>query len=259
MIVAEHLLLRLLTDYSDIVSAPTCQLPLSPEADLLVLAILRLVDEYEQDFVDRGLIGNKLNECRTHIRRLYDNSPPYIPHSWAKAEELPLILALNAIQPEDQEFDLFDIYSMLGHGMSDIRRHCFNVFWFFKLHTLRDLAVFYLFRNLTDTLGYVGSAAGIARALFPSDTEFFAAAARFKPPEEFTEQFADRIKWLEEDGVLKECQNNFLPLEIKVRQKIESITLRAAYHSHPSPVVQLNLPVDLTPSPAFPQIQQRNS
>ena len=167
-----------------------------------------------------------------------------MPYDWKQADKFPFILAQALVEHDDLKLTGgCGPYYLLHHHQSSVRDHCFNVIWFFRKHANRELTLKSLFKNLADTLGFVAEAAGLARALFNSDEEFFAAASAVEPPENFADQYQERLNKLKEDGLLQRYQRIFLPLELKVMEKIEKTALLADWPVIQSPAIQLQLPV----------------
>lgn len=239
MLVAERVLLKLLTEYRDNTDALNGARPIPPELDNVAFAILSVVGEYEQQLTHRDELLELLDDCLASI--LKDN--PRMPTEYRQADQLPFTIAKALI--EHDRFTLSgedETFALLTHHNSTIRWHCYNVIWFAKEQLEREAILPALFKNIADTLGYVEEAVGLASSVFHTDEEFHAAAASATPPPHYADQYHERLAKLKEGNTLQNCQQIFLPLELAVKDKIIKTALSLETPDRPT-AVQLGLPV----------------
>jgi hypothetical protein len=77
---------------------------------------------------------------------------------------------------------------------------------------------------VADTLGYWDWSLGLCSSLFENEEQFWAFSDAFEPPQEFLEQYRDRLKGFHEDK-LRQCRYHFTELELKLRQMIDEWAL----------------------------------
>jgi hypothetical protein len=239
MLVAKRVLIKLLTEFRDNTCALNGARPIPPAIDIIAFAVLALVKEYHHQLTHHDEIHDLLDRCNASI--VADNPP--MPRDYRQADMLPFTLT-RAIIEQDHLVLSGDNgeFAPLTHPKSDLRWHIYNVLWFAKGAIDREAILPGLFKNLADTLGYVEEAAGLARSLFDSDEEFYLAAEEATPPNTYPGQFSDRIAKLKQGHTLLQMQQIFMPLELKVKDKIAKTALSLETPDRPT-AVQLELPV----------------
>jgi hypothetical protein len=242
MLVAERVLLKLLTEFRDKTDALKGARPIPPDLDTVAFAILSLVSEYAPQLTHHEEILELLDQCEASIA---DDNPP-MPLSYRQADSFPFTLARALI---NQDFVTLtgenDTFDLLSHRNSTIRWHCYNIVWFAKEQIEPQVILPALFKNIADTLGYVEEAVGLARSVFKTDQEFFASAGNATPPPHFAEQYQERLKRFREGNTLQNCQDIFMKLELRVKAKIAKTALSLEIPEKTA-AVQLELPVGKT-------------
>ncbi len=236
MIAAEPCLLRLLNDYLQGLDKLQGARPIPPELDTLAFAILHIAADYGRELSDRSKILRQVDDCQNAIGRPKSK----LPEDWISADLFPFTLTHAIVSQDAETLDERIRYHLLAHPQSTIRWHCFNTVWFAKSHVNFQLCTKFLFQNIADTLGYVEHAAGLARSFYQSDESFLAAATLYQP-ESFESQYHQRVAQFKEAGKLRELTETFLPLELEVCKKIESVVLRTEWKQPQTHGVQLKL------------------
>ncbi len=239
MIVAERCLFQLLSEYKEQLKELKDERPIPPEVDIIAFAILHLTSCYGDKLQRQGEVLQPLKICK---ELGIENAPAGWANDWKEADNLALTLAQAIIEKNDFVLsDGFIPYNLLLHHKSSVRAHSFNAFWFAKKHVVQDMVVEYLLKDIADTLGYVDEAAGLARSFYDSDSQFLLAAHCYEPVKEFSSQYEERLKKLEEEGNLQSYQELFLPLELQVRALIEKTAMLIELPTIATNAVQLDL------------------
>lgn len=111
----------------------------------------------------------------------------------------------------------------LYHHNSSLRIWAMELGWMARPWLDRDTALPRLLKNVADTLVGVQMAWGLAGTLFPEPEEFYAAAESFQP-EDFEDQYAERIARFKTAG-LTTAQAPFWKTEATCRRLIIEATL----------------------------------
>ncbi len=112
----------------------------------------------------------------------------------------------------------------LSHHNSSIRSFILELTWFVRKRVPFEKAARTLLKNVADTLGYWDWSLGLCSSLFENEEQFWAFADAFEPPQEFLEQYRDRLKGVHKDK-LRQCRYHFTELELKPRQMIDEWAL----------------------------------
>ena len=112
----------------------------------------------------------------------------------------------------------------LDYHTSAIRSWMMDLGWIARSWLVALQAVPHLLKNLADTLDAPFKAVGLAAALVQDRDVFWTLAKSFVPPPGFEEQYQDRLKYVEEHGIL-EMQSPFWRTEALCRKKIEQAGL----------------------------------
>ena len=225
---AEHIILNLLTTYERDFNVHGDQKAFPSKRDITALSILRIASVYAHVFTGSSEVLSHIESCVSRISGscLDDDdgsSLNFTPSSWILSEQLPFLAAKALISNESGMESV--PFHLLSNHQSMVRYYCYNVVWFFRMSAPRNIVTDCLFQNIADTLGYVEQSVGLARAMYLTEEEFFLAAGEFSPPENFADQYNDRLEQIKAPGRLDAYTQLFQPLEIKVRQNVEEAAL----------------------------------
>jgi hypothetical protein len=210
--VAERAFLVLSRQWHMEVQAAPKNAPLPRAVDTLALSCLLLAVEWGCEFTDvaRQQIETNLEAEAGRYPSWYDQLLwELCQASFMRVETFPLEkLTVN-----------------LDHHNSSIRYWLMQMGWVARPWLSAPEAMPRLLKNLADTLGYPFEAAGLAAALMPTVDEFWTWARDFRHPDSgFAEQYADRLKFVEDFGIL-EMQAPFWNLEAQCRKTITDAVL----------------------------------
>lgn len=197
---------------------PPTRDPLSAELDDLSRACLLLAESHGVRLVDRTLAA--LQQCLAAVQG----------RGWW--DGLPWRLALEGVEPARGADALAQLSADLTHPNSSIRLWMMELAWCVRRRLDQPSARQSLLKNVADTLGYCGAALGLAAALCPTEEDFWSAASAYQP-EDFADQYANRIQQAHEQG-LAIFQLRFQKMELRCRRLIEAA------------VLDLPLPLNLT-------------
>lgn len=172
--------------------------PLPRRADELGLACLLLAVEWGSEFTN---VAQQMESNRVQAAMRRDVS-------WM--DELSWKLCqCAACEPPLSELDAVqELTANLDHHNSAIRCWMLELGWFTATWLNPVEASVRLLKNLADTLIGPLMAAGLAARLFKDTDSFMAFAHDFQPPATFEDQYADRLRIVEEQGIIS-CQAPF--------------------------------------------------
>lgn len=213
--VAEHAFLVLAREWREEAGRIPDEHCLSIRADTLAKACLLLAVEWGVGFSDVARSAMEANRAAAESRR----QPSWI-------DELPwrVCLASNNPLPVANEPAVWDLTTNLDHHNSSIRCWMMELGWLVVPWINPVESTVRLLKNLADTLSGPFTAAGLAARFFEKPEAFFNFAKTFKPPEGFEDQYLDRLKQVEERGVLA-MQVDFWQTEALCRKEIERAVL----------------------------------
>ncbi len=184
-------------------------------ADELALACLLLAVEWGSVFTNVGQQQMEINREQAAMRRDVSWMDELSWKLCQCAAHAPPLSELDAVQ---------ELTANLDHHNSAIRCWIMELSWFAAPWLNPVEASVRLLKNLADTLLGVSMAAGLAARLFKDAESFMAYARDFQPPATFEDQYADRLRMVEELGVLG-CQASFWRMEAECRKLIEQTAL----------------------------------
>jgi len=137
--------------------------------------------------------------------------------SWIDRLPWRLAAASRLMAPyQSREFQ--ELECNLNHHNSALRIWTMELAWMVSPWLQRDSAIPLLLQNVAGTLVGVEMAWGLAGALFDSTESFYVEAESWQP-EDFTEQYAERVMWFREKGLLA-TQACFWKMETACRRLI---------------------------------------
>jgi hypothetical protein len=235
MIVAEKCLSLLLRRFHHECIALNGKRPLPEELDDLTLGGLLLVSDY-CDKLKGSKVLEEIEKCILAIEFFpqgyeltpllkeliyYDQMPFRIAHTLLQKQRLPLRDGVEHIK------------RAVAHHDSGLRWYFYRVCWMVRRHLPKEKFLDPLFKCISDCLGYVDHAAGLASALCDDRQDFFVQAEEFEPNPRFLDQYQERIKNLREnESFLSECQRPFESLELKLRRQIADVAMNLELGQH---------------------------
>jgi len=108
---------------------------------------------------------------------------------------------------------------LMGHSNSNLRLWGMKLGWLVR-DRLPPKVIPVLLGNIANTLGAVDQSVGLAVARCGSPEAFLEAADAFEPPEDFEDQYRNRIARVRELGTNR-YQTSFLAEEVQVRKLLE--------------------------------------
>lgn len=175
--------------------------------DEAALAALLLANEHGGVF---GKVARQI--CREHWVLLDGRN------MWM--DRLPWQLTGCALGIESWPFILELLSCNLTHPSSSLRCWVLQIAWLVRNRLPKDQAIQDLLKNVADTLIGVSMSAGLARALCRDDDEWKRVTTAFQP-EQFQEQYRDRIAELNASGLLP-AQAELYRVECTVRRMISN-------------------------------------
>jgi hypothetical protein len=163
----------------------------------------------------------------------FEHGRTFTPSAWREAEEnckvcnerilpwvdsLPWRLAIAQFSETADNDAMEDLTYHLSHPTSSIRIWMMEIAWMVRPHLRFDEARQHLLNNVAGTLVGVRPAWGLAADLFNSNEDFLAAAERWQP-EDFSDQYAERLTILKAEGSLQ-AQASFWRMESVCRRQI---------------------------------------
>ena len=112
----------------------------------------------------------------------------------------------------------------LDHHNSSIRCWMLEIGWFIRHWLDASKAIPLLLKNIADTIFGPFMSAGLAAGIAVTEEEFCALAQEFNPPSNYEAQYRDRMKQVEELGIL-EIQSHFWKLETECWKVISQTVL----------------------------------
>lgn len=144
--------------------------------------------------------------------------------SWMNELPWKLCQSANLMSPPSERRAVEELTANLDHHNSSIRCWMMEIGWFVVPWLNPVEASVRLLKNLADTLCGPFMAAGLATRFFEKPESFFDFAKTFKPPAGFEAQYQNRLKTVEDSGIL-EMQADFWQTEAICRQHIERAVL----------------------------------
>ncbi|PIU54208.1 MAG: hypothetical protein COS90_02065 [Deltaproteobacteria bacterium CG07_land_8_20_14_0_80_60_11] len=212
--VAERAFLVLARKWNVDVQAGDRNISLPREVDILALSCLLLAVEWGDKFTDVARHQMESNRGAAAARRepsWYDQLP------W----ELCQVPFMMVSPPETIAVERLTVN--LDHHSGSIRCWMMEIGWIARSWLSTPEAIPLLLKNLADTLGGPFNAAGLAAAIVSTEEEFWTLARDFKY-DRFAEQYAHRLKLLEEHGIF-DIQAFFWKLEAQCRKVIGDAVL----------------------------------
>lgn len=158
----------------------------NPATDRLVLAAVLLAQESAS--LVQGTCQSEVNACLEVARS----------GSWADLDEIPWLLVQGHVTAgKSDSKTVRRIERLLSHHSSSIRTWFHYVAWMIRADLDVDEVRPRLLQNLADKLGAVMESAGLLAVLHPDKVVLDAAADAFEP-EEFGEQYLDRLQQIRE-------------------------------------------------------------
>jgi hypothetical protein len=213
-IVAERAFLVLARKWQEDVQVVDKNTALPRAIDQLALSCLLLAVEWGDKFTDVAREQMETNREMTAVRRepsWYDQLP------W----ELCQVPFMMVSPPETVAVERLTVN--LDHHSGSIRCWMMEIGWIARSWLSTPEAIPLLLKNLADTLGGPFKAAALAVALVSTPDEFWTLARDFKY-DRFAEQYAHRLKLLEDHGIL-DIQMSFWHLEAQCRNVIADAVL----------------------------------
>lgn len=214
-IVAERAFLVLARKWQDDVQAVDKNTALPRAIDQIALSCLLLAVEWGDKFTDVARHQMETNREMAAVRRepsWYDLLP------WELCQASFMVTPPETVAVERLTVNL-------DHHSGSIRCWMMEIGWIARSWLAAPEAIPLLLKNLADTLGGPFKAAGLAVALVSTPDEFWTSARDFKHHDDrFSEQYARRLKLLEDHGIL-DIQMSFWHLEVQCHKVIEDAVL----------------------------------
>jgi len=182
--------------------------------DMQALSCLLLAVEWGTEFTSVARDQMEKNRLAAAKRR---------EMSWMDQLSWKLCMASYLMSPPKSDA-VQELTANMDHHNSSIRHWMMELGWLAIPWCNPVEAAVRLLKNLANTLGGPFMAAGLAARFFDKAEEFIAFAWSFTPPDSFEKQYQDRLRYLEEHGIL-EMQAPFWTTEAICRKGIE----RAGY------------------------------
>lgn len=184
--------------------------------DQLALSCLLLAVEWGRKFTD---VARQQMEANRKAVAAYSHPSWYDQLPW----ELCQASFMMVTPPENVAVERLTVN--LDHHSGSIRCWMMEIGWIARSWLAAPEAIPLLLKNLADTLGGPFKAAGLAAALVSTADEFWTLARDFKHHDDsFAEQYARRLKLLEDHGIL-DIQMSFWKLEAQCRKAIADAVL----------------------------------
>lgn len=205
---AERAFIALAREWRACVGSTPVEQLLPANHEILSLSCLLLAVEWGKTFKSATLDQAATNSAITEGRR----SQNLVKLPW------DLCLASGAESPCNASAVL-KLTSNLSHDNSSVRDLLMDIGWFVVPWLNPVEASVQLLNNLASTLMGAFKAAGLAARFFDKPEQFISFARDFTP-KSFMEQYQDRLKYVEEHGIL-ELQASFWQTEALCRKEIE--------------------------------------
>lgn len=214
----ECVFLRLARAWHTDVETASANAPLPRLADIRALSCLLLSTEWKRELGVKAESQITAN-CRLTAKRQ--------PRAWM--DKLPWDLCMVALNPPSHKVEtVLELTVNLDHHNSGIRFWMMEIAWFVVPLLNAPEATSRLLKNLADTLMGPLAAAGLAARFFPHPDAFAAFAKSFTPPKDFADQYADRLKTVEQYGIQR-AQTTFWHTEASCRTEIQKATFVPSY------------------------------
>jgi hypothetical protein len=214
-IVAERAFLVLARKWNVDVQAADRDTSLPREVDILALSCLLLAVEWGDKFTDvarQQMESNRGAAAARGYQSWYDRLP------WELCQASMMVTPSESVAVKKLTVNLDNHHSSIRCWMMEIG-------WITRSWLAAPEAIPLLLKNLSDTLGGPFKAAGLAVALVSTPDEFWTLARDFKHHDDrFAEQYAHRLKLLEEHGIF-DIQASFWKLEAECRKAIADAVL----------------------------------
>lgn len=186
--------------------------PLPREADELSFACLLLYVEHGERLTKRS--AKIVAQCRSVAAK---------SGTCAWLDRLPWDCCCDVGSLDSDKPGLFAVEANLTHGNSAIRDFVIEVGWFVRRFLNCESVVSSCLKNTADTILSWHKAAGLCAELAGGHDEFFALADAYEP-EDFRDQYRDRLEAVREVGV-DVLLAPLYRLELTARKHIESVFL----------------------------------
>ena len=187
--------------------------PMPRDADLKTLACVLLSVEWGKSFTEVAWSQIDVNRATAANRR---------QPSWA--DELPWRICCDAGHTYAGFTAPVDVLTLnLDHHNSSIRCWMLEIAWVAFPLLNSKTALEKLYKNIADTLGGVDLAMGLAARFFGNKNDFLADAKAYQP-NDYKDQYQDRINLIEENG-FRIFQASMWKTEAFCRKKIEEAAL----------------------------------
>jgi len=184
--------------------------------DILALSCLILAVEWGHKFTE---VPRHQMETNREAAAANRNPPWYDSLPWELCQ-VPFMMVAPS-----ETIEVGRLTGNLDHHDSSIRCWMMEIGWMARSWMAAPEAMPLLLKNLADTLGGPFKAAGLAAALVSTADEFWTLARDFKHHDDsFAEQYARRLKLLEEHGIF-DIQASFWKLEAQCRKAIADAVL----------------------------------
>lgn len=210
LLLAERIFLRISQKWArDFGEVPSNHAP--PRiVDEMALSCLLLAVEWGNRFSEAASMQMELNAEFTSKEYFW----------WL--DNLLWTLTLSSLTPNPSESIAIERLSTnLDHRDSSIRGFMMEMGWIVRRWLSRESVIPRLLKNVSDTLGHVDIALGLAYSFFDGEEDFEQAVQIYEPESIFfTDQFADRIGFYRDKG-FERTQWSLLKLELRLRRIIE--------------------------------------
>lgn len=187
-----------------------CALP--EYADMLALSCLLLAAEWDDQLTES--VNPVIEENAALAEKRWSI------HASSDMEKLVWRLCRRDTETESMRDEAVEsLIKYLTHHNSDIRSWAIKLGWMARPWLPDFIVVRRMLKNVADTLGGVRLAMGLASGLCATDNDLETFIAEYKP-EEYVEQYADRIKTFRKEGFFL-SRAELLDLESGCRRIVE--------------------------------------
>jgi hypothetical protein len=194
MIVAEKCLTILLQRFYRECIALDGDRPLPEKLDDLTLGSVLLVSEY-YDKLKHSKVLEELENCILALEFSPRDSEPYPLSMWLSYDQMLFRIAATLIQKQRLPLRtcVEELREAVVHHRSSLRWHFYRVCWMLRRHLPKEKILDPLLKSISDYLGYVYEAVGLAYTLCDDVQDFFMRADGFEPEPLFFDQYRRRI------------------------------------------------------------------
>ena len=185
--------------------------PIPESIDRLALSCLLLAVEWGHEFPD--LIKEQIQKNREAAEARLRMT------SWDTELSWKLCDTYSRTYDPSGDDEVLGLIANLNHQISSIRLWMLDIAWIARPWLDIDEAMPILLQDVAEMLAGPYQAAGLAAALVSTEDEFWSLAREFEPPTMFENQYRERLKEVEEQGI-QEMQAPFWKLEAQCREII---------------------------------------